>query len=282
MERLTDLSPANLASAIKANPRSWSEVLDAAPGIETVRLGGVVGHVSRVKFGLFNAVFFPEFEQGVDVDAVVDGFLDLARDRDVPMIWWLDPNAGPIGLESQLVRRGFRLSGEVPGVAADLASLEEEPLPAGVEIKTATEGLLPVWGRVCQQSFGFPACEAGPLADWMRPSLTPGSPARIYLAFLHGEPVATSAVLDAAGVAGLYLIGTLSTARRRGIGRAITLRPLLEARARGFRAGTLQASASGLSVYQRLGFEQYTVTREYVWEPDFPSAARPGAAPSGP
>jgi hypothetical protein len=153
-------------------------------------------------------------------------------------------------------------------MAINLASLGGEPLPLGVEIQEVDESLLPLWGRVCRESFEFPAGTAGPLADWMRPFVMPGSPVHAYLAYLDGEPVATSASLDAGGVTGLYFIGTLRPARGRGIGRAITLRPLLDAQERGLRTGILQASSMGVPVYRGLGFEQYIEIREYLWEPD--------------
>ncbi|MGK3996363.1 hypothetical protein [Sorangium sp. So ce1024] len=41
---------------------------------------------------------------------------------------------------------------------------------------------------------------------------------------------------------------------RRGIGRALTLRALLDARAAGLRVAILQASADGLALYEQIGF----------------------------
>ena len=54
--------------------------------------------------------------------------------------------------------------------------------------------------------------------------------------------------------------------RGRGIGGAITLKPLLEARAEGFRCGVLFSTEMGQSVYERIGF-QATGTRinRYLW-----------------
>ena len=45
----------------------------------------------------------------------------------------------------------------------------------------------------------------------------------------------------------------------------MTLAPLLEARAMGYRIGVLHASEMGLGVYRRLGFQEYCRLGGYVW-----------------
>ena len=64
-------------------------------------------------------------------------------------------------------------------------------------------------------------------------------------------------------MAGLYAVVTLPRARRRGIGTAMVVAPLTDARAAGFRTATLQASAGGQGVYARLGFLPCGAFREY-------------------
>jgi GNAT superfamily N-acetyltransferase len=84
-----------------------------------------------------------------------------------------------------------------------------------------------------------------------------------YIARLEGEAVATSLLLLGAGVAGIYSVATIPTARRKGIGAWVTLHPLLEARAMGLKAGVLEASEMGEGVYRALGFEKYCHIRSY-------------------
>jgi GNAT superfamily N-acetyltransferase len=92
---------------------------------------------------------------------------------------------------------------------------------------------------------------------------------RSYLARLDGKAVATSQLFLGAGVAGIYVVATVPEARRKGIGALVPLEPLRDARALGFRVGILHSSAMGLSVYQRLGFQEYCKMSCYgVWPSD--------------
>jgi GNAT superfamily N-acetyltransferase len=80
------------------------------------------------------------------------------------------------------------------------------------------------------------------------------NPACAVVTLHEGPAVATGTLVVADGTAGLYGIGALSAYRRRGLGGAVTLALLHEARARGCDLAFLNPSDDGYRLYARLGF----------------------------
>lgn len=70
----------------------------------------------------------------------------------------------------------------------------------------------------------------------------------------HGEAAATGMVYDHDGDAGVYNVGTLSHARKRGLGSAVVSRLLHDAAVRGCTTATLQSTEMARGVYAGQGF----------------------------
>ena len=127
--------------------------------------------------------------------------------------------------------------------------------PQGLEISTVEDKTkLRVWAHVFTLGYGLPPNWESAIFDmWF--GLGFDFPIRNYLGYLDGEPVATSTVFYGAGVAGIYDVATLPHSRGKGIGTALTLKPLLDAHEMGYHIGVLQSSEMGYNVYKKLGFK---------------------------
>jgi ribosomal protein S18 acetylase RimI-like enzyme len=141
-------------------------------------------------------------------------------------------------------------------MAADLETLNEPTQTVdGLEVWVVTdEEMLRTWAHAFTLGYGLPPDWESSVYD-LQKILGFGFPVRNYLGYLHGKPVATSSVFFGGGVAGIYSVSTVPGARRKGIGAALTLRPLHNAREMGYRIGVLQSSDMGFNIYQRLGFK---------------------------
>ncbi len=91
--------------------------------------------------------------------------------------------------------------------------------------------------------------------------------ASAFLAYYDGNPIASSLVLYEAGVAGIYNVTTLEEARGKGIGTAITLAPLHEAKKLGYEIAILGSSEMGLNMYKQMGFKEYCTIEWFIWQP---------------
>ncbi len=97
----------------------------------------------------------------------------------------------------------------------------------------------------------------------MVPELSRGE-GHFYVARLDGESVSTLMAFDHEGDCGIYMVGTLPAARRRGIATALSAHAVEEARSRGCATVSLQSTRIAEGVYARVGFRDLGRFREYL------------------
>ncbi|QNE18395.1 GNAT family N-acetyltransferase [Kribbella qitaiheensis] len=259
------MDEAELVEAIETNAAELLMTMGAAGGGEQREDGGVRWTIGGSPIDYHNAVVEAELEDSATADQVVGESLARMKELGVPGCWHVGPSMRPADLGERLVRAGFTYGGAEPGMAVELANLIEPTATGGLEIvRVADDETLAVWAETLGRGFGEGEKEARWVAEVYRREGY-GDPWRHYLGLLDGEPVATTTVFLAAGVAGVYFVMTVPEARRRGIGAAITLAALREARDSGFAYGVLGSSPAGKSVYESLGFREYCSIDLYEW-----------------
>jgi GNAT superfamily N-acetyltransferase len=267
---LQDLSPTNLVTAIEGNLFGWIPVFGQLKGGQVTDTAQYKRCITDIPMALFNSIMDARLAHE-EVDATIQTLVSDAGSRGVPVMWWIGPSTQPVDLGEHLKKHGFMLNEDSPGMAVDLAKLNEKLIsPEGFSIQQAQDDdAFWQWSRTCLLAFGAPPTAELAMKAWHDLlAFSKVETIQAYIGWLDNKPVATSLLILAGGVAGIYAVATMPEARRKGIGARITLHPLLLARAMGYKAGVLGASEMGESVYRSLGFQDYCRLSSYVWQPE--------------
>ncbi len=234
--------------------------------------------ISGIPMASFNAVF--QCRLGSDPERQIDAVLRHFATRDMPLVWWVK------GTEEDLERRlwahGLRYyDDESPGMAIALtsASLLHGRAPSASVQRVTERQALRTWFATLHESFEVSVSEETlELATnvFVQLSGDAASGWHFYLARIDGRPVGTSA-LQLGNAAGLYSVGTLPSVRRQGVGTALSVQALEDARSAGYSIVSLTSSQLGARLYEALGFKEYCRYREYVWRPRVPARSLGGA-----
>jgi GNAT superfamily N-acetyltransferase len=258
-----------LIEAIQENEVAFWLSRARLAGWEVYEEPGLTWYRSGLRGPMFNGVIQTTLAED-EADERIEAILARFRADGLPMVWWGGPSRRPRDLGARLLARRLTTSGNEPGMAADLDTLNKDvTLPAGLTIeRVAGDAALREWMLTLQAS-DVPPGRREPDLRLQRPaSYAADDDYRLYLARLDGAPVGTASAQIGAGVVGLYCVSVIQAARRQGVGAAVTLAALREAREQGYRFGVLGASEMGEGVYLRLGFEQYCLLQMYVFLPD--------------
>jgi len=255
-DMLKALSAPALVDAIWNNAFGWWRTMGTSPEAEFYDSPELTWLLTGLPSAFVNPVLRTRAEPD-NTDALIERTLAYFESRDVTKFAWLiGPGTRPANLGVHLAHHGLSYSADPVGMAVDLLVLEEHPNPAGLTIEVVSDSrALEAWAIASILGTGLPETK---VAGWFElfAALGFGLPLRCYLGTLDGEPVSTSQLFLGAGVAGIYVVATVPEARRLGVGTALTLAPLRDARAMGYRIGILHASPMGYGVYRRLGFRE--------------------------
>jgi GNAT superfamily N-acetyltransferase len=259
---------AKLIEAIDKNRMAYMADFGRSPKVELHNTPEISWFTTGLPFPRLNRIFHTRFPSN-HVEVQIQTALSHFKTRHIPLVWHIGPLTHPRNLGSYLTAHSLRHVGDEVGMAVDLLSLPDQtPTPATLQIEQIRDKAnLKQWSYIFTRTFDIPE-EAADTFACIEASLpfNPTGPRRYYIGYLNEQPVACALLFLGAGVAGLYNIGTVPEVRRQGIGTAITLTPLLAARALGYRIGTLHASLRGQGIYRQLGFKEYCSLGRYILE----------------
>lgn len=259
------MDDATLAAAEHANMiETMSTGVANAPGSLVRRRDGIVLLASGLPVRFFNQI---SIENGDATPNAIAEALAAIRDRGQPFVVHLrrgtDDRFRPL-----LVELGLFLpdeAGPLPGMALHPIPPSTTAIPAGHEIRRVDDQAgMDHHLRAGALGFGLPE-------DMLRAIVAPDTWQRpgnaVYVGYTDGEPVTTGLGVRTGRTIGVYNIATIESARRRGLGAAITERVAADGAADGCDVAILQSSPMGRPIYEHLGYR--TVVEYDGWiEPD--------------
>jgi ribosomal protein S18 acetylase RimI-like enzyme len=226
---------------------SWTRIAEGTKGASVERVCGAAVAVfpsGPERFFYNNAVLARDpdgLRVGEAAAAIVRAYEDARIDRYA--IWVLESEEAAI---AEMNRRGFRVETSTRAMAMSLHNIAV-PCP---EIELGP----PDWNEYLR----IIEVPDGMLAG------VDASDFHVLVARLEGENVAAGMAYDHGGDAGIFNMGTLPHARRRGLGTALTALHLYRARERGCATASLQSTEMGEGLYTAVGFRDLGRFIEYV------------------
>jgi GNAT superfamily N-acetyltransferase len=229
---------------------SWVYLASGSPGAEVRRIEGatIAAFVRRPDREFLNNVVLEG--RPADLDATLAGIETTYARHEIERfaVWVHESN---LQTAAALREHGYVFDSATRTMAMPLDALDLEPAPA-------------------IDPSALEIVEADPAEFWavdglagLVPELDP-SGACFYVARLAGEGVAMLMAFDHDGDCGIYMVGTVEAARRRGIAMALSAHAVVAARERGCRTASLQATEMAERVYARVGFRDLGRWEEYV------------------
>ena len=223
---------------------------------------------SDFPYPFFNIILRPKIKSD-HVEETLEKVVSRYHDLNVPIFWLIGPETKPNSLGKHLSNYGFKRLGEAPGMAIDLSLLNKEiqyPLDLRISVienQSTLDNWAQIWGLVfnATQEYTLAFVELAKFLVFDSPC-----DCVLYIGTLKNDPVAISMAYFGAGVAGIYNVGTIPSYRGNGIGTAMTVFSLLDAKNRGYHLSTLHSSDLGLSVYKKIGFYEFCKIEHFIWE----------------
>lgn len=222
-----------------------------------------IGWVKTFPTSWSNYIFYSDFDI-TDVDNQLLQVISKIKTQELPDVWVIGPKSKPTNLCDYLVKNNFVKQGDMAGMAIDIMEMDTSvAIPKDVNIITIdNEQMIRLWADVVSNGLWngntFESC--------LFENLINNPKFKFYLAFLNGEPVASSMLQLSNGIASIDMVATLRKYWHMGIGTAMTKIPLLYARDKGYKIGVLQASEAGEHGYRKIGFEEYCRFNVYKYE----------------
>ncbi len=255
---LQELLKPDLVKALEANLQAHVMLYASLPDAMVCDEPGVLGLMTDLDVSE-NCIYYADF-QPEQADQKIERVLRRYRSQGCLPMWWIvGPSSEPANLGKYLERQGFRCLAHPPGMFACLSALNQQAeVPGDFLIERVTNSAqLMKWVEIVQVADKISeSLMAGFYELYKSQGFGSDASCILFLGKQSGQPVATSRLFPAGGIAGIYYVATLPEARGCGFGTAMTLAAAHAGRELGYQVGGLFATPAGYSIYHRLGFQE--------------------------
>lgn len=192
----------------------------------------------------------------------IDDILPCIKTGVVPSFWFISPTSTPKNIVDILLSRGFiDLSDpENPelGMALDMEVIQAWPaINQKYEVRRVQSlSELSLWIDVVNEALhGWPMLNTNHSY-----SLFSRDEISLFLTYLNGTPIATTATIQDGDKASLEFVSTLKQYRNQGAATAACIESLRELQRKDVKTVTLRAEGKAVSLYQKQGFKPYFKT----------------------
>jgi len=190
---------------------------------------------------------------------LIEEIKEVYRQQNLRFWWWVYPRGNTPQTTAILEGAGMRLIAQIPCMAADfnVKTLNNKtPEKATVSEIKNTNDLL-AWADVSFRGFEMPQRTREQYRDFVL-SFSRGNKEaqKLFLAYIGGEPAATSLLFMDQDTAGIYYVSALPEFRNRGLGFYATTAAMRAAKGAGCKKVILQATPAGEKIYRRIGFQE--------------------------
>lgn len=235
------------------------------PGFSLEKSPRIVRQLSLSGHG--NMVLWSGLDE-LTADAAIDGELRFFRARGQDFEWKLYSHDRPIDLKERLAARGLEIGEDEALMALDLQDWKDGPESApGVEIRRITDPAdLDDMGPVVRGVWGDDPEDS--LPEFREVLATAPECMSFYIAYVDGQPVSFCRISfpPKSPFASLWGGSTLEAFRGRGIYTAFLQLRVKEARSRGYRYLTIDASPMSRPIVARRGFQLLAITNPCTLE----------------
>lgn len=246
----------------------WNKVSFLPGLVSSMTVGSTPSSIrftdTQVKSDTFNILFDGDFSHPHilrDIQQLVNDFTTKKK----VLAWWISPEVWNPKIHKLLTTHGLTLNEEEVGMAnaperLHLPTKKVEDLSI-VTIETEKE--LQDYAHVLASVFDPFDEEAIKFYQIVAKAYLQQPQRTHFVAYLSGEPCATCCIAVDESLGGIYDIITHPQFQRRGLGTLMTSHAIWQLQSMQISLIGMQASAQGLPLYRKMGFESFGAFRVY-------------------